>query len=309
MKLSELNKNLSPQRLTHLTCPLCSSKSIQEIDSIQDHSHSKEFFIISKCSECNLIFTTNPPLPDQAGKYYENKNYISHSDTSDGLVNKIYHLVRTFMLRKKRLSILNFSKGRKILDYGSGTGYFLNEMQLHGWNVSGIEINQQARVYCKSKFNIETLAPQALLGLMENGQFDVISLWHVAEHIYDLNKTIEELNILLKPGGLLVIAVPNIESYDSRWYNKLWAGLDVPRHLYHFSSKVMVKYISNFGYTCESIKRMPFDGYYVSYLSESYKNTSFPLIKGLFFGFVTHLASMFNKNKSSSLCYYFVKSK
>ncbi|MBK7232799.1 MAG: class I SAM-dependent methyltransferase [Saprospiraceae bacterium] len=304
-----ISQKIEHNKEYHALCPNCSSGSVSILLETSDFKFSEEKFTISKCSNCQLIFTQNPPLPSEAGYYYKSKNYISHSDSKVGFVNKLYHLVRSIMLNRKRKILEKLTNSRKILDIGSGTGYFLNELKQHQWNVTGVEISEEARIYCFSKFNIQTHDPSYLTSLKVDEKFDIITLWHVFEHIYDFKGLLENVFTLLKDDGKLIVAVPNSESYDANYYKEVWAGYDVPRHLWHFSISSLSQILSSKGFNIDQIKRMPFDGYYVSLLSEANLKNRFGFINGFKVGFISHILSLFKKSKGSSLIYIISKTK
>ncbi len=301
--------NLKWERKEHKACPLCAQERIKLVQKAKDFKFSKQEFEIAECQACGLIFTKNPPEEQYAGNFYEDPDYISHSDSRKGMINRLYHIARAFMLKRKRSLIEKETKGRKLLDVGSGTGYFLNEMKMNGWQVAGLEISDNARRFCEDNFGIHPHLPSDLYeGKIEPG-FDVISLWHVLEHIYDPEGYLRIFHKLLNQNGLLVLALPNSKSLDAQHYQDFWAGYDVPRHLWHFSPETIISLLKKHHFALHRSYKMPLDGYYVSMLSESYKSPgSFGLIKGFFWGLTFHLSSIFSKEKSSSLIYIFKKS-
>jgi SAM-dependent methyltransferase len=288
----------------HDTCPLCSSDKISLHFRCTDHFISRETFGIYKCDSCSFEFTQDYPDITEIGKYYESTDYISHSDTSKGFSNKVYRLTRNLMLIYKRTIVTNLTglQTGSLLDIGSGTGYFGSAMKNAGWQVKGVEINEKALEYSKSKFGLETEAPEHLKKMISNS-FDCITLWHVLEHFHDPFKYTADIIRLLKPGGLCLIALPNCISFDAAHYREFWAAYDVPRHLWHFSPSTFGNFLEKTGFEIEKIKNLPADVFYISILSERYKGSkfSFPagMIKGLFFSFLT----AFKSGRSSSVIY------
>jgi len=309
MEESFISEKTERSRENHVLCPNCNSETVSILLETSDFKFSEEKFIMSKCAECQLIFTQNPPIQTEAAYYYKSQNYVSHSDSNVGFVNKLYHMVRSIMLTRKRLILEKLTNSRKVLDIGSGTGYFLNELNQNKWDVTGIEISEDARRYCLDKFNIQTYDPSYLSTLESKEKFDVITLWHVFEHIYNFNELLDSIYLLLKDEGKLIIAVPNVESYDASYYKKEWAGYDVPRHLWHFSIKSLNLILSKKGFNIDRIKRMPFDGYYVSLLSEANLKNRFGFINGFIIGLLSHLMCLLKKSKCSSLIYIISKTK
>ncbi|HUX94143.1 MAG TPA: class I SAM-dependent methyltransferase [Bacteroidales bacterium] len=292
----------------HNCCPVCYSYDIRQRLQCTDHFKSKENFPVFTCSVCGFSFTQDHPKEDAIGDYYDSDEYISHSDTSRGLVNKIYRFVRSRMLGRKR-SIIQKETGLdtgNLLDIGSGTGHFAAEMKREGWVVRGIEINEKARNSAAERFGLDIISPSEISSL-ESDQFDCIALWHVLEHFSDLNNYITEIKRLLKSSGTCVIALPNIDSYDAQYYGHLWAAFDVPRHLWHFNPDTFGFLFEGQGFRITDIIPLPLDVFYISILSEKYKGSSMPFIKGLITGTFFALKALFKKRKSSSLIYILKK--
>ena len=292
----------------HNNCPVCTSEEIKLTLTCNDHFRSSEAFPICRCSICGFTFTQDHPDDEDIGKYYESDDYISHSDTSKGLVNKIYRMVRKRMLRKKRSIVKNetgIEKGR-ILDIGSGTGHFAEEMKNAGWVVSGIEINYKARKASVENYRLDIIHPESISSL-KSGSFDCITLWHVLEHFNDLHGYINQIMRLLKPDGTCIIALPNISSYDAAHYGPYWAAWDVPRHLWHFNADTFGFLFESKGFSMVNIRPLPLDVFYISILSERYKGKSLAFITGMLKGSYFALLALFNKRKSSSLIYILKK--
>jgi 2-polyprenyl-3-methyl-5-hydroxy-6-metoxy-1,4-benzoquinol methylase len=288
-------------------CPVCDSDQLANYLSCVDYTVSKKEFQVQKCSQCGFIFTNPRPSEDAIGPYYESEDYISHSGTSKGLVNRLYHLVRNYSIKSKRRLIARYSPGKKILDIGSGTGEFLNELDQKGYSVIGLEPNEAARKQSISNYTLSILEPGKSQEFNEDS-FDAVTMWHVLEHVHRLNEQVSEINRLLKTGGVAVIAVPNPSSADASIYKEVWAGYDVPRHLYHFTPSTIERLFDKHGFSMIKKKIMPFDSFYVSLLSEKYKKSSLAFFRGMFFGKISWLIALFNPNKASSLIYIFKKS-
>lgn len=288
----------------HNNCPVCSSADIHLKLICSDHFKSREAFPVWICSICGFSFTQDHPDESAIGKYYESDDYISHSDSSKGLVNKIYRMVRKRMLRRKRNIVkkeTGIEKGT-ILDIGSGTGHFASEMKNEGWIVRGIEINETARKISSENFGLDIISPEEKSSL-ESASFDCITLWHVLEHFTDLNGYITEISRLLKPGGACIIALPNISSYDADHYGQYWAAYDVPRHLWHFNPDTFGFLFEGRGFRFVKIRPLLPDVFYISILSERYKRNRMAFISGMAKGSYFALQALFNKRRSSSLIY------
>src|SRR5690554_1643107 len=223
-------------------CPVCDNDEFTSSLITTDYFVSGENFEIKQCIGCGMKFTSNAKDEDHIDRYYQSENYISHSNTRKGLINSVYQLVRRLMLKRKSNLVENSVKLRqgRLLDVGAGTGYFLKEMKSKGWAVDGIEKSPDARNFALEKFNLQLKdAPE--LYSFEDEKYNVITLWHVLEHIHKLNESMDAFYRLLKPGGKLIVAVPNRDSYDARHYKEYWAAWDVPRHLWHFAPFQMKK--------------------------------------------------------------------
>ncbi len=289
-------------------CPVCGNNNFKSFITCTDFFVSGEQFEIRECTGCGFKFTFNAEDEENIGKYYQSEEYISHSNTSKGLVNAVYHRVRNYMLGRKRRLVEKTTglKTGRLLDVGTGTGFFLNEMKKHGWKVSGTEKNGDARAFVQNEFGLEIEEPKQLFQF-EKESFDAITLWHVLEHIHQLNENMETFARLLKPGGKLIIALPNHTSYDARHYKQYWAAWDVPRHLWHFAPEQMNLLGKRHGFLLKSLHTMPFDSFYVSLLSEKYKKSKLALFKGLLHGKISWLKSLVDKKRCSSVIYVFGK--
>jgi 2-polyprenyl-3-methyl-5-hydroxy-6-metoxy-1,4-benzoquinol methylase len=248
------------------------------------------------------------PEQDGIGVYYASDNYISHSDTKKGIINSLYHLVRKRTLGAKRRLVINETgivKG-SLLDIGCGTGAFLQTMQQADWDITGLEPDALARDKAAELYTIHPQEPGKLFEL-NAGSFNAITMWHVLEHVHELHAYIKQAGTLLAPKGKLFIAVPNYTSKDAAIYKEHWAAYDVPRHLYHFSPQSMEKLLSQHSLQLTAVKPMWFDSFYVSMLSEQYKNGKGNIIKAVFNGLLSNIKAWGNVRKCSSVIYVISK--
>ncbi len=283
-------------------CPICRQEKFSRKFFCEDYFVSHEKFAVYSCDACQFVFTQDIPSEEVIAHYYKAPDYVSHSDTKKGLINSAYHLVRKKMiLRKVKLVEKNHAVGR-LLDVGCGTGYFAGAMKQKGWEVTGIEPSVSAAELARDKFGLDVMPSQKLFELPDK-QYDIITLWHVLEHMGNLNDSMAQFSRLLKDDGVMIIAVPNVDSYDANKYKEYWAAFDVPRHVWHFSPETLNHLAQNHGFKITNIKPMPFDAFYISMLSEKYKKSKIPAIKGVIIGFISYLICLFNKKKSSSLIY------
>lgn len=264
---------------------------------------SQENFKLVADKELDMLVTI--PKPENLDAYYPQETYRSHQDHKTTMIDKIYHLVKHYSLKKKVDLINTYAQDNKsLLDIGTGTGAFLLTAQSKGWTVTGVEPNEHARTKALQK----NLTISDSITNLATKRFDVITLWHVLEHLPDLGEALSQIYALLRPNGTLLIAVPNFKSHDAQYYGKYWAAYDTPRHLWHFSQKAIHKIFNNEGmYVCKTIP-MYFDSFYVSLLSEKYKTGKFNYIHAFYRGLISNLKAT-QTGEYSSLLYTIKKSK
>ncbi len=288
------------------TCPVCKSGYINNSFAATDCTVSHQQFIVCECVTCSLRFTQDIPEQEAIGQFYQSNQYISHSDTKEGTIYKLYHWVRSITLTLKRRLVeknASVTKGT-LLDIGSGTGAFLHTMQKAGWSVTGLEPDAAAREKSAALYGISPDSPDQLFALKSN-TYDVVSMWHVLEHVHQLHAYIEQIKMILKQNGKLLIAVPNYTSFDASYYKDHWAAYDVPRHLYHFSPKSMRRLLQQHGLVIKAIQPMWFDAFYVSLLSEQYQKGS--MFRAFLIGLISNIKALFKWNQCSSLIYIVTK--
>ena len=291
--------------------PYLDKKNLKLFITCKDHTVSRETFNLYLDEENDLLITLPRPSDLELPGYYESEAYISHTDSKESLMDKVYQLIKNYSIKKK-LSMINGLTRQKglLLDIGCGTGDFLATCQKDGWKVKGIEPNDKARDLSEKKLEGKELVSNDINSLLEShqGKFDAITMWHVLEHVPNLMEYIEQLKLLLNPDGLIVIAVPNFKSYDANHYKENWAAYDVPRHLWHFSETAIKHIFGKFDF--EVIKTLPlvFDSFYVSLLSEKYKTGKSNLFAAFKTGLLSNLKA-WNSKQYSSLIYLIKNSK
>lgn len=294
--------NQAPESMEN--CPVCNGENTRLALKVKDHSVTGEFFDVFECGRCGLRFTRNPPAVEKIGTYYESEDYISHSNTRKGLINSLYHSVRNRTLATKFYLLkraTGLTAGRH-LDIGAGTGAFVQYMNNKGWESIGIEPDERARDMALA-YHATKLLPAGEFDSLSPESLDAISMWHVLEHVHALYPYLHQIKNILKPGGLVFIAVPNYTSYDAGKYGPDWAAYDVPRHLYHFSPDSMKWLLNSAGFQLKEILPMWYDSYYISMLSEKYQHRKTTLLNGFITGAISNLKAIRNKEKCSSLIY------
>lgn len=266
---------------------------------------TNESFAISRCNQCGFLFTNPRPDKNHLKNYYNSDQYISHSNKIRSVTDLIYNLVRKYTLFQKERLIRKYTVHKSILDYGCGTGDFLNTCLKKGWDIYGFEPNDAAQEIASLKTGKEIYSSENDISQLSN--LSIITLWHVFEHIPDLNLTLNALKKILAKKGKLVIAVPNHQAYDAILYKEYWAAYDLPRHLYHFNQQTMKKLMEKHQLRINKILPMRFDSYYVSLLSEKYKNGSQNFVKSFITGYKSNVYAEKHNNNYSSLIYIISK--
>ncbi|AGC76552.1 methyltransferase family protein [Nonlabens dokdonensis] len=266
---------------------------------LKDHFLTQEKFDLYIDPETELIKTI--PQPENLDPYYESEDYLSHDDNQDSFFARCYNFAKGFNLKSKTSLIRKFAQNGSVLDIGAGVGDLVLALKEAQLSATGFEPSEKARTVARNK-GVDLYAS---LNEVEANSFQLISMYHVLEHVPDVEKQKENILQLLKPNGVLILALPNYESFDAKYYNSYWAGYDVPRHLFHFNKKAVK---SIFDKEFEIIKMQPmwFDSLYVSILSSKYKKSAFPFLSGIFIGLFSNLKAIFT-NEPSSITYVLKK--
>lgn len=286
-------------------CPWCGSDKAQINLWLKDEFLSKEDFHICECLNCGLLYTMPRPSKDKIGEYYKSEEYYSHQENKKGFIPKVYEAVKKINLKHKNKLASNGLKVGKVLDIGCGVGDFLHTAEMHGWECTGVEPSEDAKVIAQKRMNGKIISSEDLENIPE-GYFDLITMWHVLEHVDDLRWQVEQLRRLVKPKGRVVIALPNYKSYDGQYYKELWAAYDVPRHLNHFNKTTLTNIFKASGMELVKMDKLRWDAYYISYMSEQYKLNSLPLVRGVFRGWISNCKAK-RSGEWSSLVYVFEK--
>ena len=269
----------------------------------KDHLVSGEYFDII-WNESRTIAKTNIENIKNVSSYYNSSNYDSFKNKAKGGLDIIYFLIQKIMFRYKLFLIRIYLKGNRVLDYGAGSGKFAAFLSKKNFNTSVVEpYNKEIKNHSLLNINIY----EKIADIPKSDCYDGITLWHVLEHLPNPEDVLSKIHNILEKKGVLMIALPNINSLDARYYKSYWAALDVPRHIWHYTIKGITSLVESKGFKLEKKYPLFFDAFYISYISETYKNSRFAMIRGFFFALLSNFSALFNK-EFSSMIFIFKKS-
>ena len=286
------------------SCPICDTSQSENYLIITDHSFSQESFALVKCQKCSFIYTNPRPIEEESWKYYDSASYISHSNNTTSFKDLIYKAVRKYTLTQKTKLILKYKKQPIVLDYGCGSGHFLKHLIKQNIEAYGIEPAKEKSIDVHSSFNTKVYT--SIKEFPKQVKPDIITAWHVIEHVHNLKETLNTLQKRLSENGYLIIALPNNQSLDATYYKEFWAGYDVPRHLYHFDKQSVKTLAKQLRMKVIKIYPMTFDAYYVSMLSEQYQRNKNSFFRGLKMGYQSNKSAK-KTGEYSSLIYVLKK--
>lgn len=289
-------------------CPWCESENNSLFLELKDYFLTQEDFEIYECNDCKLLFTTPCPSPSDIGRYYKSSDYLSHNENKKGLVPAIYKLVKKINVKNKYGIVKKQFPNKtdlNLLDIGCGIGDFLLYAKEHGCNITAVEPDSDARKFAEKKLNVKVLDPVDLQKISDES-FDVITMWHVLEHVADLKTEIYHLNRLMKKDAILILALPNYKSFDAEYYKDKWAAYDVPRHLHHFSIQSIKNIFENTNLNLIDVNSLKWDSFYISMLSEKYANNTNTFFNGIITGWKSNRKAK-KSGEYSSLVYVLKK--
>jgi 2-polyprenyl-3-methyl-5-hydroxy-6-metoxy-1,4-benzoquinol methylase len=290
------------------SCPVCGSEKSDHFLKSVDFFLSKEDYNIVSCNHCGFKFVNPRPDAGEIGKYYESIEYVSHDAGKRNWLNFLYKRARKFSIKNKFTLVKRESTGVELMDIGCGTGEFIHYCKEKGFKVIGIEPGEKPRTLAINEYNLEVY-DEAHLNNFINPEFDIITLWHVLEHVHLLNDLMKKIVEILKPDGTLIIAVPNSDSWDASYYGKYWAAYDLPRHLYHFSQETMQILLRNHSLKIKQVIPMKLDAFYISLLSEKYLRGKLNYFRAIINGIRSNNFARRSKNNFSSLIFVIKKEK
>ena len=286
-------------------CPVCNAENFSEYLDLKDFFLTGESFHLQKCDSCGFVFTNPRPEDKSLSKYYDSPDYLSHYSHGLNPVQLVYQELRRINIKNKYALVEKLVSTGSLLDIGCGTGEVLNYFQQKKWNVKGIEPSKSAREFAINKYGLNIEDEPALKNFQQNS-LDVISMWHVLEHVSNLKERINVVYNLLKPSGYLIIALPNLKSWDAKYYKNYWAAFDVPRHLSHFSQSTIKKLVTVQGFKFAKMIPMKMDAYFISMLSEKYLGKHNRFLYAAINGFRSNKSAK-KSGEYSSLIYVFQK--
>lgn len=269
----------------------------------KDYLVSGELFSVVWNQEKGYAVTFPAPEKEELGRYYNSEEYNSHKERNESFLDLVYSVSRNFMFLFKYRIIKNLiPKGGRVLDYGCGTGNFLSFLKKKEYKIKGIEVNEKAREQSSLKgFSVFSSWEE-----LPSEEMDLITLWHVLEHVSDIDDCMFNIYKRLNAKGYLLIAVPNLNSFDAKYYKECWAAYDVPRHLWHFSQRGLCNLLASYNFDLVGKYPLILDALYISYISEKYQEASFPFIKGIIKGIKSNIKAR-KTGEYSSLVYVFKK--
>ena len=258
----------------------------------KDYLVSNETFLVEE-KEKGISFTKPVVNDEKIEKYYNTTDYLPHSSNKT-LMSFLFDFFSKIMVKNKTSFMLSLGAVNTYLDYGCGVGKLINSMKKKGVESYGYDTSSLAVSACNNK----SLKASSNLDDLPN-QFDLISFWHSLEHVSDYTKALKKTKQILSKNGSVVVALPNYDSFDAKFYSKFWAAYDTPRHRVHFTKKGFVKAAKQLGFDVVKIKPLLLDSFYISMMSEKYKQSFFYFLKGLFIGALSNIFFFFSKQASS----------
>jgi len=207
---------------------------------------SGDGFALVLCRKCGIAYTQPTPAPDKWSRYYP-RDYYGKAGASRfrGPIEWVQN--QFYTARVGRIQQFNGGRPGRVLDVGCGRGFLLQEFRRRGWDVLGTEVDGTAAAHAQRVLQLPVkIGALETLKLPADG-FDVVVLWHVLEHLSDPGATLVQVHRLLRPGGTLLVGVPNFGSAEARWCQDKWFHLDVPRHLTHFTQNGLARALEQAG--------------------------------------------------------------
>jgi SAM-dependent methyltransferase len=237
-------------------CPMCGADDGAPLVQTEDLLFpGEERFQLLSCRRCGHIYQSPRPTAESIGRYYP-EDYHPYLIAVEDEPSPLRRLDRAFGLRMRTQAVHRAAGGRpgRLLDVGCATGVFLDGMRRLGWSVQGVEPSAYAAGYARRRFGLDVYE-----GLLEDAalpaaSFDAITMWDVLEHVHEPRPVLAELARLLRPGGVLVLSLPNPDSLEARLLGRYWLGWDLPRHLNVFPPTQLRAHLARHGMPVERIR-------------------------------------------------------
>jgi SAM-dependent methyltransferase len=235
-------------------CPLCDGPRWSPLVEAPDTSWEDEglWFAVVQCQDCGLCFTNPRPSARSIGQFYPHV-YRPHQYTP-----KRRQRVRSprpgWRRPRNERQVLDWHGQGRLLDFGCGSGSFLEQMHRHGWQVTGLDISSTTVSRIRSDLALPVLVGSLPHPQLQAESFDVVTMWHSLEHVHRPRDVLIDAYRVLAPEGKLLVAVPNIDSLPFRWFGKHWFGLDLPRHLTHFTPWTLPLMLERAGFRCGPVQ-------------------------------------------------------
>ena len=279
--------------MERVDCIICDSNMSTPFIKVSDRFGSESFQIV-EC-ECGFKYLSPRPKSENISIYYDDENYDPHRKHKYSLYHIIYSWVQDRAIKWKYYKISKFTNIGKLLDIGGGGGEFCSYLKKCGWQVSLQDNSARAR-----KLSLDN-GVDCLKNLndIKKEQFDLITMWHSIEHIHGIDSLFKSLDKLIAVDGTLVVAVPNFNAPERKWYNEDWAPWDAPRHLYHFNYEQLIILLEKYGWKVKSSNKMIQDTPYNILLSMKSRSI-FQCFNALFIFIYSIIKIAFGSTSSSS---------
>lgn len=236
-------------------CPLC---NLQVSDATTRRLQSSDYlsgdtFTVGTCSECGMAFTNPYPTEsEEFARYYPQEDYYGSS--SGRRFNPLMERMISAFRARRAKKVLGVRKTGRVLDIGCGRALLLQYLKSQGWECYGTELSESLASHVQETSGIEVRTGELRDMGFDEGSFDVVTAYHVLEHITNPKETLAAVRRLMKPDGLLVVGVPNLASVQARMSGGRWFHLDVPRHVVHFTPDTLGRMLRECGFEITSRK-------------------------------------------------------